>query len=49
MVGIGLFHLNRKAEALRHYDRALALDPNLTQVREQRKQFFESTTNAVQQ
>ncbi len=46
MVGIGLFHLNRKAEALRHYDRALALDPNLTLVREQRKQFFEPTTNA---
>ena len=49
MVGLGLFRLNRKAEALRHYDRALALDPNLTQAREQRKQFFESTTNAVQQ
>ncbi len=49
MVGLGLFRLNRKAEALRHYDRALALDPNLTQAREQRKRFFESTTNAVQQ
>ena len=49
LAGLGLFHLNRKAEALRHYDRALALDPNLTLAREQRKQFFESTTNAVQQ
>ncbi len=49
LVGLGLFRLNRKAEALRHYDRALALDPNLTLAREQRKQFFESTTNEVQQ
>ena len=49
LVSLGLFRLNRKAEALRHYDRALALDPNLTRAREQRKQFFESTTNAVQQ
>ena len=49
LVGLGLFHLNHKAEALRHYDRALALDPNLTLAREQRKQFFESTTDEVQQ
>ena len=49
VVGLGLFRLNRKAEALRHYDRALALDPNLALARKQRKQFFESTTNEVQQ
>ena len=40
LVGLGLFRLNRKADALRHYDRALALDPNLPLAREQRKQFF---------
>ena len=49
LAGLGLFRLNRKAEALRHYDRALALDPNLTLAREQRKQFFEPTTNEERQ
>ena len=49
LAGLGLFHLNRKAEALRHYDRALALDPNLKTAREQRKQFFESMTNEGRQ
>ena len=49
VAGFGLFHLNRKAEALRHYDRALALDPNLARAREQRKQFFESMTNEGRQ
>ena len=49
LVGLGLFRLNRKAEALRHYDRALALDPNLKTAREQRKQFFEPTTSEEQQ
>ena len=49
LVGLGLFHLDRKAEALHHYDRALALDPNLKTAREQRKQFFEPTTNEERQ
>ena len=49
LAGLGLFHLDRKADALRHYDRALALDPNLTLAREQRKQFFASTTNEGRQ
>ena len=49
MVGFGLFHLNRKAEALRHYDRALALDPNLPLAREQHKQLLESMTNKGRQ
>ena len=49
LAGLGLFHLNRKADALRHYDRALVLNPNLTIAREQRKQFFESTTNEDRQ
>ena len=49
LVGYGLFHLDRKADALRHYDRALALDPNLALVREQRKQFFESMTDEGRQ
>ncbi len=49
MVGFGLFHLNRKTEALHHYDRALALDPNLKTIREQRKQILESTTNEGRQ
>ena len=49
LAGLGLFHLNRKADALRHYDRALVLNPNLETAREQRKQFFESTTNEGRQ
>ena len=49
LAGLGLFHLDRKADALRHYDRALALDPNLTLAREQRKQFFASTANEDRQ
>ncbi len=49
LVGLGLYHLDRKADALRHYDRALALDPNLKTAREQRKQFFEPTTNEERQ
>ena len=49
LAGLGLFHLNRKAEALQHYDRALVLNPNLETAREQRKQFFESTTNEDRQ
>ncbi len=49
LAGYGLFHLDRKADALRHYDRALALDPNLSLAREQRKQFFESTANEGRQ
>ncbi len=49
LAGLGLFHLNRKAEALRHYDRALALGPNLTLAREQRKRFFASMTNEGRQ
>ena len=49
LAGLGLFHLNRKADALRHYDRALVLNPNLKTAREQRKQFFESTTNEERQ
>ena len=49
MVGFGLFQLNRKAEALHHYDRALALDPNLKTVREQRQQLLESMTNEERQ
>ena len=49
LAGFGLFHLNRQAEALQHYDRALALDPNLTIAHEQRKQFFGSMTNEGRQ
>ena len=49
LMGLGLFHLDRKTEALRHYDRALALDPNLNTAREQRKQFFESMTSEERQ
>ena len=49
LAGFGLFYLNRKAEALRHYDRALALDPNLPLAREQRKRFFESTASESRQ
>ncbi len=49
LAGLGLFHLDRKADALRHYDRALALDPNLTLAREQRRQFFASMTNEGRQ
>ena len=49
MVGFGLFHLNRKTEALHHYDRALALDPNLKTIREQRQQLLESMTNEERQ
>ena len=49
LAGFGLFYLNRKAEALQHYDRALALEPNLKTAREQRKRFFESTTNESRQ
>ena len=49
LAGLGLFHLDRKAEALQHYDRALVLNPNLETAREQRKQFFESTTNEDRQ
>ena len=49
LAGLGLFHLNRKAEALRHYDRALVLDPNLKTAREQRKQILESMTNQGRQ
>ena len=49
LAGFGLFHLNRKADALRHYDRALALDPNLTLAREQRKRFFAPTTSEGRQ
>ena len=49
LAGLGLFHLNRKADALRHYDRALVLNPNLKTAREQRKQFFESMTNEGRQ
>ena len=49
LAGFGLFHLNREADALRHYDRALALDPNLTLAREQRKRFFASTTSEGRQ
>ena len=49
LAGLGLFHLNRKTEALHHYDRALALDPNLKTAREQRKQILESMTNQDRQ
>ena len=49
LVGYGLFHLNRKAEALGHYDLALALNPNLQRAREQRKRFFESMTSEGRQ
>ena len=49
LAGLGLFHLNRQAEALQHYDRALVLNPNLETAREQRKQFFASTTNEDRQ
>ena len=49
LAGFGLFYLNRKAEALQHYDRALVLEPNLKTAREQRKRFFESTTNESRQ
>ncbi len=49
LVGYGLFHLNRKAEALGHYDLALALNPNLQRAREQRKRFFESMTSKGRQ
>ena len=55
LAGFGLFHLNRKAEALRHYDRALALYTALNMAddlkiaREQRKQFFASMTNEGRQ
>ena len=49
LAGFGLFHLNRKAAALRHYDRALALDPNLTLAREQRKRLFAPTTSEGRQ
>ena len=49
LAGFGLFHLNREADALRHYDRALALDPNLTLAREQRKRLFAPTTREGRQ
>ncbi len=49
LAGFGLFYLNRKAEALQHYDRALALEPNMKTAREERKRFFESTTNESRQ
>ena len=49
LAGLGLFHLNRKTEALHHYNRALALDPNLKTAREQRKQILESMTNQDRQ
>ena len=52
LVGIGLFHFNRKAEALPHYDRALALYTNLEDlkmVRERRQQLLESMTNEGRQ
>ena len=52
LAGIGLSRLNRKAEALRHYDRALALYTNLENLgkaREQRKQLLESMTNEGRQ
>ena len=49
LAGFGLFQLNRKAEALRHYDRALALDPNLKTAREHRQQLLESMANEERQ
>ncbi len=49
LAGFGLFHLNRQADALQHYDRALALDPNLKTAHEQRKQFFGAMTNEGRQ
>ena len=52
VAGIGLFYLNRKADALRHYDRALALGRNLENlelIRNDRQQIFESMTNESQQ
>ena len=55
LAGFGLFHLNRKAEALRYYDRALALYTDLNMaddlktVREQRQQFFASMTDESRQ
>ena len=49
LVGLALFHLNHKAEALRHYDRALALDQNLPMAHEQRKQILESMTSEGRQ
>ena len=52
MMGYGLFHRNHKAEALRHYDRALALytnPENLEMARKQRRRFFESMTNEDRQ
>ena len=55
LAGFGLFHLNRKAEALRYYDRALALYTDLNMAddlkiaREQRKQFFASMTDESRQ
>ncbi len=52
LVGFELFRFNRKADALRHYDRALALYTNperLKAVREQRQQLLESMTNEERQ
>ena len=52
LLGYGLFFLNRKAESLRHYDRALALGQkleNLELLREQRKKIFESMTSKDRQ
>ena len=52
LAGLGLFYLNREAEALRHYDRALALytnPENLAMAREQHKQILELMASEEQQ
>ena len=52
LAGLGLFYLNRGAEALRHYDRALALYTNLENLamaREQHKQILELMASEEQQ
>ena len=52
LAGLGLFYLNRGAEALRHYDRALALytnPENLAMAREQHKQILEFMASEEQQ
>ena len=52
LAGYGLLYLNRKAEALRHYDRALALYTNpedLKTAREQRQQIHASMTSEGRQ
>ncbi len=51
LAGLGLFYINRSADALRHYDRALALYTNLenlTMARKQRKQILEYMASDAQ-